>query len=187
MCTTLPTATATVADGVVTGVTLANAVGCTVAPTLTIAPPGGTCTGTGTVKKCIPLVCTGTSPATAIYCENDTVIAGHEDQPKVHRSDTTQCTTNAKCEWFCPAATPFYCEAQNTCVATQNECTGTVPNACKTSAPSELKTATDYPLIQCDAIDQTNTHFRYKVVKTNGFISGETSTNTTYTSPLYTV
>jgi hypothetical protein len=38
-CTTRPTATATISGGVVTGVSLSGAVGCTVAPTLTIAPP----------------------------------------------------------------------------------------------------------------------------------------------------
>jgi len=76
VCTTRPVATATISSaGVVTGVTLSGAVGCTVAPILTIAPPTLSCAAGATVKKCIPLVCTGPSPSNAIYCENDKNIA----------------------------------------------------------------------------------------------------------------
>ena len=181
VCTTRPLAISSISSaGVVTGVTLIGAAGCTVAPILTIASPSAfSCTGTGNVDKCIPLVCTGIAPTTAQYCVNDTAIAGHENQPNVRRSDTSQCTSNAKCEWFCPVATPFYCESANTCVTSQNQCGQT--NTCKTSAPSELKTETDFPLIQCDAISVTGSHFRYKITKTGG-----TATDT-YISPLFTV
>jgi len=136
------------------------------------------------VKKCIPLVCTGTVATNKVYCQNDTVIAGHEDQPNVRRADQNGCTANAKCEWFCPAATPFYCEVSNTCVTSQDTCGTTPPvNACKTSAPSELKQEFDIPFIQCDAqsATSTDTHFRYKITKTGG-----TATDT-FISPLYTI
>ncbi len=95
------------------------------------------------------------------------------------RADSSACTSNAKCEWYCPAATPFYCESANTCVTSQNQCGQT--NTCKTSAPSEIKKELDIPFIQCDAINGTDSHFRYKIEKTGG------TTADTYTSPLFTV
>ena len=42
-------------------------------------------------------------------------------------------------------------------------------------APSELKANVDYPLIQCNAIDSTNTNFRYKIAQQN---PGTTATAT---------
>ncbi len=62
-------------------------------------------------------------------------------------------------------------------------CSATCTLACSVSAPSELKTDTDYPLIQCGAIaDTTKTHFRYKIVKT-----GDATAAGTFTSDLFTV
>lgn len=127
-------------------------------------------------------MCTGIAATNATYCENDKVIAGHEDQPNVYRQDQNACTANAKCEWYCPTANPYYCQNTNTCVANQDACNGTTPTpTCKTFAPSELKQEYDVPLIQCDAIDITKTHFRYKITKTGG------GANDTYISPLFTV
>lgn len=87
-CTTLPTATATVsAAGVVTGVTLAGANQCTVAPILTIDPPGTTCVTGTAVTKCIANVCTGTTPTEAIFCTDDKKVSGHEDVASVLRAN----------------------------------------------------------------------------------------------------
>lgn len=140
----------------VTGITLSGAIGCTETPTLTIAAPTAT-----TPSICTPIQCLGfPKPGNGQYCEGDIGLAGHVDLMNTHRADASQCTSNQKCEWFCPVDNPFFCEAQNTCVKTQNDCTTT---ACKTSAPSELKAEVDQPYIQCDAVDTANTHFRYKI------------------------
>ena len=178
-CTTLPTATATVsAAGVVTGVTLTGANQCTVAPILTIDPPTNTCSGTtGSVKKCIPNVCTGTVAPEAIYCQDDQKINGHEDIASVRRADVGSCSDPQKCEWYCPVDKPLYCAQKNACVKNTDECScpagqqqcsdGTCSascNQCTTSAPTELKTSFDYPLIQCGGNgDTSKTHFRYKI------------------------
>jgi len=180
-CTTRPTGTTTVsAAGVVTAVTLTGANGCTLAPILTIAPPANACSGTGDVKKCIPNVCTGTVPTEALYCSGDQTINGHEDIARVRRADVGGCTDPQKCEWYCPTDKPVFCSAKNSCVANLDACScptgqqqcsdGTCSatcNVCATSAPSELKTNTDYPLIQCASVDITKTHFRYKITRSS--------------------
>lgn len=195
-CTTLPTAVATISGGAVTAITLSGANACTAAPVLTVAPPvANNCSSTGTIKKCQALVCTGTVPADAQYCTDDTKINGHEDVARVRRADAGACTDPQKCEWYCPSTKPVYCELQNTCARTLDECAcpsgqqqcsdgtcaATCNNTCATSAPSQLKTNIDQPLIQCAAIDNAKTHFRYKITKTGG-----TSADT-FVSDLYTV
>lgn len=64
-----------------------------------------------------------------------------------------------------PSSHSFLCESANTCVTSQNECGQT--NTCKTSAPSEIKKELDVPFIQCDTINGTDSHFRYKITKTS--------------------
>lgn len=156
-CPNTITASSTVAGGSVTGIQFAGSGTCTAAPSITIGTPGSVSGG----GMCTPLQCLGfPKPTNATYCAGDTALSGNVDLMNTKRGDTSQCTSNQKCEWFCPADNPFFCEAQNTCVKTQNDCTS---NVCKTSAPSELKVAVDQPFIQCDAIDTTNTHFRYKI------------------------
>jgi hypothetical protein len=182
ICTTLPTAVAIVSPaGVLTGVNLTGAHQCTVAPVLTIAPPSSACTAGSTVRKCIPNVCTGVAPVEALFCTDDKKLNGHEDVLNVRRANVGGCTGPQKCEWYCPTNLPVYCDSKNSCVANTDSCTcptgqqkcsdgicSATCNQCATSAPSELKTLTDYPLIQCNSIDTAKTHFRYKVTKVGG-------------------
>jgi hypothetical protein len=92
-------------------------VNCTAAPTITISAP------TDTVRRCVADQCLGfAKPTNATYCTDDTILAGHFDQLNTHRADTAGCTSNQKCEWFCPADNPYFCETANTCVKTQNDC-----------------------------------------------------------------
>lgn len=151
-CTVKPVATSTIASGSVTGVTLTGAVACTVAPILTIARPN---------------------------TDDTEYISLHADKPYLNvamNGTTPNCTSQNKCEWYCPTTNPYYCGVTNTCVAravdccptgqsycaTTNSCSTTCAS-CATSAPSELKAGVDQPYISCGAIDNTNTHFRYKI------------------------
>ena len=174
--------------------TLTGANQCTVAPILTIAAPGTACATGSTVTKCIANVCTGTKPTDAPFCTDDTKINGHEDVASVRRATVGSCTDPQKCEWYKTEKKPVYCELQNTCAKTLDECAcpsgqqqcsdGTCAvscNSCATSAPSQLKTGIDQPIIQCAPIDNVKTHFKYKITKTGG-----TSADT-FTSDLYTV
>ena len=167
-CTTRPTGITTInSGGSIDSLTLTGAVNCTTAPIITISAP------TDTVRRCVADQCLGfAKPTNATYCTDDTILAGHVDQLNTHRADTAGCTSNQKCEWFCPTDNPYFCETANTCVKTQNDC-GDPVSACKTSAPSELKALVDYPLIQCDAINSsssvsaasTATNANFKVTK----------------------
>lgn len=129
---------------------------------------------------CVPIVCTGADVATnGVLCaEDDQNLSGHVDINRVRRANQAACTAPEKCEWHCPADKPVFCEAQNTCVVNLDSCScpagqqkcadGTCSatcTQCATSAPSELKTNIDYPIIQCNSIDTTKTHFRYKITK----------------------
>jgi hypothetical protein len=88
------------------------------------------------------------------------------------------CTGPTKCEWFCPAATPFYCSLTNSCLNRAADCCPTGQTLCSntgkcaadcttcgTYAPSELKANVDQPYIKCDPIDLTNSHFRYQITQ----------------------
>lgn len=153
------------------GVTLTGAINCSVAPTLTIAAP------TGTVNRCVAAQCLGYPRAIdSTYCPGDTTLPGYQDIPHIRRTNSTLCTDATKCEWFCPAEKPYLCGDTNTCVINEDSC-----SACATSAPSELKAGTDFPFIQCDAIDEISTHFRYKIEKMSG------AAMDTYISSLFTI
>jgi hypothetical protein len=162
-----PTATSIIASGAVTTVALTGAVSCTVAPILTIARPNS---------------------------DDSEYISLHADKTFLNvalTGSTPNCTSQNKCEWFCPTATPFYCGVTNTCIAqaidccpsgqsycpTTNSCVVTGSCAsCSTSAPSELKAGVDQPYISCGAVD-SKTHFRYRIISGSG-IGGTTATAT---------
>lgn len=78
---------------------------------------------TGSIKRCVPISCSGLIASNGIECSWDSInLSGNLDITRVRRANTWGCTGPQKCEWHCPSDKPFYCVTKNACVVNNDDC-----------------------------------------------------------------